>query len=69
MLTVTLFLLSFAECVGKLTYFCDDDGGSERGVAGWCDMFEFYSDCVGIGVRSGGWKMYGLGVVFNKSSF
>ena len=67
-LTVTLFLLSFVNFVVKLANLCDGDGGCEGRVVSWCDMFESYSDCVGLGVRRGGWRMCGLDVVFNESS-
>ena len=52
----------------KLVNLCDVDGGRERSVVSWCDVFESYSDWVGLGVRSGGWIMCELGVVFNESS-
>ena len=52
----------------KFANLCDGDGGCERSVVGWCDVFESYSDCAGLGLRSGEWMMCGLGVVFNGSS-
>ena len=67
-LTVMFLLLSFVDCVVKLANLCDDDGGRERSVVSWCDVFESYSDCVGLGVRRGGWMMCRLGLVFNESS-
>ena len=63
-LTVTLFLLSFVDCAVKLANLFDAGGGHERSVFSWCDVFESYSDCVGIGVRRGGWMMCGLGVMW-----
>ena len=69
MLTVTLFFLSFVDCVVKLASICDGNGGHEKIVVSWCDVFDSYSDCVGLGVSRGVWMMCGLGVVFNESSF
>ena len=51
MLMVTLFLLLFVDFMVKLVNLCDDGGGCERSVVSWCDVFESYSDCVGLGVR------------------
>ena len=67
-LTVMLFLLLFVDCVVNLANLCDGDGGRERSIVSWWDVFESYSDCVGIGVRRGGWMMCGLGEFFNESS-
>ena len=53
---------------GEASNFCDGDSGHETSIVSWCDVFESYSDCVGIGVRRRVWMMCGLGVVFNESS-
>ena len=71
-----VFLLSFVDYVGKLINLGDGDGdgdgngnsGHERSIFGWCGVFEYYSNCVGLGVRSVGWMMCGLGDVLKKSS-
>ena len=65
----TLFLLSFMDYVVKLTNIFDGDGGCKRSGVSWCDVFESYSEFVGLGLRRGGWMMCGMGVVFNESSF
>ena len=51
---MTFLLLSFMDCVRKLTNLCDKDGDRERSVVGWGGVLESYLDCVWIGVRSGG---------------
>ena len=51
MLTVTLFLLLFVVFVVRLVNLCDGGGGRKRSVVSWCDVFESYSDYVGLGVR------------------
>ena len=51
-LMVTLFLLLFIDFVVKLTNICDGDGIHKRSGVSWCAVFEYYSDCVGLGLRS-----------------